>query len=510
MATVNFQIRTIILALIASLSICLGGVSAKVQTSIMPALPPAVWAPTTGQPRLAILCIHGLGLHSGSFKDLGETLRSQGIAVYATDVRGFGKWFTQGHPQIDFDATMNDIAAAREQIAKEHPGVPIFILGESMGGAIALQAASMFPDKFTGLICAVPSGDRFGDLNVDLHLGFKVLTKGFDQRFDVGSAVIRHATQNEQHRKKWSDDPLARKDFSVGELLGFQKFMNKNFDAAKKLDSMPVLFVQGANDHLVHPGGTWDVFDYLMTPKRDKVVSASSEHLIFENGQFSKNDVKFVLDWIKRTTEPTTEAIATQAPIADVADATPSVIKSASNLTYWIELKRNGKNFRCNNKTEFQSGDEIRFHVRCGVDGYAYILMQQGSGGSKAVLFPESRTGTNNEIAAGADCAIPTMTYLRFDDHPGVEKLSVIFSKKPIDINKVLRDPNTVTAYVSPDKSGAKDLVPTRMQLSWDDSSPVLMPKYEPQSGLASHSSDVRVAYGEESTIALDIALEHR
>lgn len=475
--------------------------------------PISAWVPANGQPKFVLLCVHGLGLHSGSFADLGQKMQKDGVAVYSIDARGFGQWFTHGESKVDFDATLKDIANVRELIAKEHPDIPIFILGESMGGAIALQAASKYPDKFNGLICAVPSGDRFGDLNVDLHLGFKVLTKGFDERFDVGTAVIKHATQkSEEHRKKWSEDPLARKQFSVGELLGFQQFMNKNFDAARKLHEMPVLFVQGANDHLVHPGGTWDVFKDVTSPRRDMVVSTSSEHLIFENGQFTPNDVKFVSDWVNKIlTTPAVEIATTQQkPKTDLADSAPSIIKSAENLTYWIELKRDGKLFRCNNKTQFQSGDEIRFHVRCGTSGYAYIMMQQGSGGGKAMLFPDQRTGTNNSIRAGQDCAIPTLTYLRFDDKPGTEKVSVVFSKRPINIDNVLKDPNTITAYVSPDRSGAKDLVPTRMQLSWDDPNPVLMPQHVPDTGLASHSSLVTVGCSEQDTVALDIALEHK
>lgn len=479
------------------------------------------WVPVA-KPKLALLCLHGLGLHAGSYTDLGERLKKDGIAVYSIDERGFGQWWKRGEGKIDFDATMQDIGLVADLIARENPGVPLFILGESMGGAMALQAASKYQDKFAGLICAVPSGDRFGDLNVNLHLGLKVLTKGFSERFNAGDAVIASATKrhenknapldakSEAHRLKWSQDPLARKDFSLGELMTFQGFMNKNTGAAQALLNMPVLFVQGAHDALVRPSGTWDVWEYLQTPNRDKVISETSEHLIFENGQFSENDLKFVTNWIDKTLAAKIAVKQPPAPVKldDAANA-PSIIKSTSNLTYWIELKRDGKTFRCNNKTVFQSGDEIRFHMRAGVDGFAYILLQQGTGGGRAVLFPEQRTGTNNAIASGKDCAIPTMTYLKFDDHPGIEKVSLIFSKRPMDADSVLRDPNTVTAYVSPDRSGAKDLVPTRMQLSWDDTNPVLIPNVQPDTALASHSSLVKVA-SQDDTVALDIALEHK
>lgn len=448
---------------------------------------------------MALLCLHGLGLHAGSFADFGERMARDGYAVYAIDIRGFGQWAARNQKKIDFDATMHDIEQVRDLIALEHPGVPIFIVGESMGGAVALQAASKFQDKFDGLVCAVPSGDRFGDLNVDLHIGLKVLTKGFTERFDAGDAVIRHATKDGAHRQKWANDPLTRKDYSVGELLTFQTFMDKNRAAAEQMKTMPVLFVQGAHDTLVRPSGTWDVWEYLQSPVRDKVISESSEHLIFENGRFSANDIKYVDDWMERALKSqTAKAPHMEAPTeegvaqADPALSAPSLIKSVSNLAYWIELKRDGKTFRCTNKTAFRSGDEIRFHVRSAVNGYAYIVLQQGSGGGRAVLFPESRTGTDNSVIANDDTAIPTKTYLRFDDKPGLEKLNLLFSKRPIHGEQ---SASTLTAYVSPDRSGAKDLVPTRMQLSWDDAD--------------TGAAIVRVS-SPDDTIALNIALEHR
>jgi hypothetical protein len=123
-------------------------------------------------------------------------------------------------------------------------------------------------------------------------------------------------------------------------------------------------------------------------------------------------------------------------------------------------------------------------------------VLQQGSGGGRAVLFPDARTGTDNAVAADSDTAIPTKTYLRFDDKPGLEKLNLVFSKRPIngDSNAAI-----LTAYVSPDRTGAKDLVPTRMQLSWDDG----------DSPGGSGTALVRVA-SQDDTIALDIALEHK
>src|SRR5947207_539105 len=55
-----------------------------------PGLPPTcAWLPENIPTRI-VLCIHGLGLHMGSYKEFGEALRLRGIGVYALDIRGFG------------------------------------------------------------------------------------------------------------------------------------------------------------------------------------------------------------------------------------------------------------------------------------------------------------------------------------------------------------------------------------------------------------------------------------
>ena len=505
----------------------------RAQLHVLGLPPTCAWLPES-KPRCILLCIHGLGLHMGSYNDFGESMKREGIGVYAIDVRGFGSWYLQGQPKLDFDATIADIGTTIKFIHKQYPDVPLYLLGESMGGAVALQAAAQHQSELQGLICSVPSGDRKSGLGSDLHVGLHVLAGGFEQRFDVGSLVISYATNNPEHRRQWANDPLSRKMYSPGELIGFQNFMKKNFAAAQSLQTMPVLFVQGTNDQLVRGTGNWEVYDNVLSPNKQLALSMAAEHLIFENGQCDAQDQKFLLNWINKTEEqakqpysPESIGLAyhklprnpVQPPVVDgalIAHAAPSLIKAPSDLAYWIELKRDGKTFRCNNKMAFRSGDEIRFHVSSGVDGYAYIMMQQGSSGDRALLFPENKTGLNNQLKADADCAIPTRTFLKFDDHPGVEKINVVFSRRPVDVNIALKDPNTVTAYVSSDRSGAKDLVSTRISLGWDDPSPVLMPgtNHETSSALAmtdsTDASLVRVACQTQADVlALDIALEH-
>ena len=166
-------------------------------------------------------------------------------------------------------------------------------------------------------------------------------------------------------------------------------------------------------------------------------------------------------------------------------------------LSYWIELTRDGKSFRSNNKYKFKTGDMIRFHVLSNTDGFVYIVMKKGSSGAQTLLFPSQDTGMDNEVRVACDYAIPTTTALQFDAKPGVEDIALIFSRNRLEANQYL-DPKLLTCYVSQHQDGSKDLVPTRMQLSWDDPDPVIIPQDmlktgAPQVVSFSGSSNVKV-----------------
>jgi hypothetical protein len=102
-------------------------------------------------------------------------------------------------------------------------------------------------------------------------------------------------------------------------------------------------------------------------------------------------------------------------------------------LAYWIELNRQGHLYRTSNLAKFQSGDQIRFHVLPNADGYAYIVMHQGTSGTKSVLFPPVDTRVNNFVKRGAECVVPKEGSLEFDQIPGTEQVGLLLSRSKID-----------------------------------------------------------------------------
>ncbi|OPZ90257.1 MAG: Phospholipase YtpA [bacterium ADurb.Bin425] len=257
--------------------------SATEQTAAV-APPCKTWIKPLGKPLAALVCVHGLGLNSSAYEDFGLRASRQGIAVYALDVRGFGSWIkSKGAENVNFDDCLNDVKLTLEAVRKSNPNVPVFLLGESMGGAIALRVASLYPELLDGVISSVPAGERFQQGKTDLQVAAHFLT-GPRRKFNIGKTIVNQVTQNEDLKNEWTSDPLARLDLSAKELLQFQVFMNGNHDCVKKLVKLPVLMVQGNNDRLVKPDESFDLFRQIASP--DKVfLAVPSEHLIFEQSQ---------------------------------------------------------------------------------------------------------------------------------------------------------------------------------------------------------------------------------
>lgn len=478
-------------------------------------IPTQKWTDVTGPQRAVVLCIHGLGLHKETYDAFARELNAKGIIVWAIDVRGFGEWIKRDpNNRVNYPQCLQDIKVTLQAMHKDYPNLPVYIAGESMGGAIALRATAEFQDILDGMFSSVPAGDRVHETRMTLKVAMHALTSGFNSLMPIGTDVIAYGTDrtgdapNSELRKTWLADPDGRNTMTPKELMQFDALCDGNFKAAKRVTKVPVLFVQGGYDGLIVPASTTQLADAFPPENTDRQIaySKNSDHLIFEYGNFKSDDIKYVTDWLDK------RIAAWNARAGSVADATVKVDApgQGAKLSYWIELLRDGKFYRCNNKMTFKTGDEIRFHMTPSSNGYV-IVMMKGSSGKNAILFPGDETGLNNELLANKDCVVPNQSYLKFDSTPGTEKLSVLFSREKINPNMQLYQPSTVTAYISPSTDGSKDIMPTRMQLKWDDTDVVAMAPDAVASSVTKNAGVVNVVYsGSHPVMAVDIALEHQ
>lgn len=108
-------------------------------------------------PSAVVVLAHGAGEHMGRYGHLARTLDEADVALYALDHRGHG---ISGGPRGVVDRLLHaadDVASLVDRAGANHPGLPVFLLGHSMGGAIALLHALDRPGNLRGLILSAPA-----------------------------------------------------------------------------------------------------------------------------------------------------------------------------------------------------------------------------------------------------------------------------------------------------------------------------------------------------------------
>ncbi len=212
-------------------------------------LPLSLWLPQ-GEPRAVVLALHGFNDYRRAFEETGAYLAARGVAVYAYDQRGFGASHGAGG-WFGSERLAADVRLAAGLLRARHPGLPLYLLGESMGGAVALTALADFPgDWADGLILLAPA--VWGRKTMPwLQRGVLWLAAHTLPRSRVsGTGLNIRATDNDAAIRKLREDPLVIKDTRVEALWGLTDLMDHALSLAPPA-GLPSLILYGERDQII-------------------------------------------------------------------------------------------------------------------------------------------------------------------------------------------------------------------------------------------------------------------
>lgn len=245
------------------------------------ALPLRVWLPEDGEPKAVIVALHGFNDYSNAFAGPAQAWAKAGLAVYAYDQRGFGAAENRG--LWPGEATLaEDLRTVLRLARQRHPGLPVYVLGESMGAAIAIVAlAGEDSGLADGAILAAPAVGAW-DEHDPFARGLLWLAAHTVPWWSAsGRGLNIRASDNIEMLRALAEDPLVVHETRADALYGLVELMDSAKAAGPRLE-LPALVLYGAKDELIQPEPVRGLADSL--PLRPRLaIYPNGYHLLFRD-----------------------------------------------------------------------------------------------------------------------------------------------------------------------------------------------------------------------------------
>lgn len=275
------------------------GISEQIFTSYdNTELPLSVWLPSrklTG----VIIALHGFNDYSNFMKDSALFFNNNQLAVYAYDQRGFGETQSRGR-WSGSQALIDDVTTFVALIQETHPDTPVYILGDSMGGAVAiLTMAKENPLAVDGLILVAPAVWARSEMPFYQRFFLWLAAHTIPWKRVTGKSLQITASDNIEMLRELGKDPLVIKETRIDALYGLSNLMDKAFDSAEQLTSK-VLLLYGEKDEIIPREPVVSFYQRLPLRSQGHQQMISYEqgyHMLLRDLQ-AENVMQNIVSWI--------------------------------------------------------------------------------------------------------------------------------------------------------------------------------------------------------------------
>ncbi|MFX0032143.1 MAG: alpha/beta hydrolase [Candidatus Hodarchaeota archaeon] len=224
------------------------------------------WVPDA--PKAVIQLVHGGFEHSGRYQNVVNQLIPENYAIYANDHRGHGKSEGLRNYVNSFNEYIEDEKSLYDIIKTNHPTLPIFMLGHSLGSFIAIYFTKDYESLLHGLILSGTGTDPGQETSRFLKRIVKFFSKitpkmKFNPRIDA-----KFLSHDPEVVKDYNSDPLVNAD-KITARLSYE--MVKGFEEFKRFIgnfNLSLLVQCGSEDKLIR--GAEKLEDYFKM--KDKTI----------------------------------------------------------------------------------------------------------------------------------------------------------------------------------------------------------------------------------------------
>jgi alpha-beta hydrolase superfamily lysophospholipase len=263
--------------------------------------------------RAVIACIHGLSGSGAQFQPLPE--RIAGYSFYALDLRGQGSdpVAARRGTMLDFSAQMRDIAAFVTALQHSHKGLPVFLMGESMGSLLAAGFSAWCAENgdhrqwVAGIILSVPVVGLRHEVPLFWRTLLRMLariaprTRLPPSRLVNGKALAPPLTRDRAYQDSLREKPHYIPAFSLGFLVELGDLIASSEPLARHL-SLPTLVLAAGQDCFVRPDQIQTWFEKIPSPDKTLHLYQDAYHLLWHDWDRDRV-VADVAAWLKARTD---------------------------------------------------------------------------------------------------------------------------------------------------------------------------------------------------------------
>jgi alpha-beta hydrolase superfamily lysophospholipase len=290
----------------------------------------------------AVLVLHGMAEHGGRYRPIGQSLADAGYAVYAGDHRGHGE--TAG--SLDrvgyfsdsggWDQAVDDICRIVDFVGRRHLGLPLFLLGHSMGSFLARSAMQCCSDRLAGVVLSATGAHpgllgRIGALVARVQrwlqgprrpsrLLHQLTFGGFNKPFKPNRTDFDWLSRDTSVVDDYIADPYCGGIFSAGfyvDLIQGVMAVNSPAHFAAAAPHLPLLLFSGTMDPV--GGGDGSGVRQVADAYRQAGMADVELHLYPEGRHEMLNEINRqevvddLLAWLQRRTMRTTPIVEREA-----------------------------------------------------------------------------------------------------------------------------------------------------------------------------------------------------
>lgn len=256
------------------------------------------------KPKKIVVCLHGLHSHSEKFVFLADEISNhEDWYTYGIDLRGHGLSWNESENKgdiPDFEIWIKDVDEFIKKLSKDYPKVPIYLVGESMGGALAIHIAKTHPPDLKGLVLFSPAIKPWREVQFGMIMeAFTyAIFSHIDEEVIPNKGKLNLGTNSDEYIEYQLKDPLRMPKMSPRYYFQIIKMIHvlKNYDFK---DFYPTSIFFGGKDHLISFSGIRKFIKKLgMNDKALHYIPAAYHDLISDEEADKYRMLKKARHWI--------------------------------------------------------------------------------------------------------------------------------------------------------------------------------------------------------------------